>query len=285
MRRMYFFAGVIGGLVAFGATKAANAQTVFANFEDGTTDGFGTLTNSGYSATPFSGDSQAVITPGSGGDTTKVLDLTAAGYNGGGGSGTDLGYDFTTSTDSLNAGLPNVMFVATSGGHSVTVSVTPEVAAFLSNDVLSFNWETASNSSTGGYSQIYQTTFTSYINGTYNQYTGVGGYGTIGGNSGSSTDSEGDTISGTVGQNPPFSSQLNTVSINYDAFKAQLLANIVASDSAPVSIGFGITTNNGGGAPADFYFDNFTLSAVPEPASLSLLGLGGLGLLARRRKA
>jgi len=41
--------------------------------------------------------------------------------------------------------------------------------------------------------------------------------------------------------------------------------------------------NNGGGEP--FGFDDITISAIPEPGSLALLGLGGLCLLGRRRKA
>lgn len=32
-------------------------------------------------------------------------------------------------------------------------------------------------------------------------------------------------------------------------------------------------------------FDNLEVTVVPEPTSIALLGLGGLGLLARRRRA
>ncbi len=47
--------------------------------------------------------------------------------------------------------------------------------------------------------------------------------------------------------------------------------------------GFGAGTPNGTGSGTAVYVDNFVLDIVPEPASLSLLGLGGLCVLRRRR--
>ena len=49
----------------------------------------------------------------------------------------------------------------------------------------------------------------------------------------------------------------------------------------------GFSDNRGGGSNLmGHYVDNFVLSgtAIPEPASLGLLGLAGVGLLARRRR-
>ncbi|MFK7911041.1 MAG: PEP-CTERM sorting domain-containing protein [Akkermansiaceae bacterium] len=42
--------------------------------------------------------------------------------------------------------------------------------------------------------------------------------------------------------------------------------------------------NETSGSGNDVLFDNFTVTAVPEPSSAALLGLGGLALILRRRK-
>lgn len=48
----------------------------------------------------------------------------------------------------------------------------------------------------------------------------------------------------------------------------------------------GLIMNGDGGAGTTVYFDNITITAVPEPASLSLLGLGAAAVwMSRRRSA
>ncbi len=59
------------------------------------------------------------------------------------------------------------------------------------------------------------------------------------------------------------------------------LLNPGSPDPTPPPIGIFKNANNLGIDQIDFYV---VASPVPEPASLSVLALGGLGLLARRRK-
>ena len=240
-------AALVAAVATFGSSAHAAITTV-ANFEDGTTDGFGTATNSGITKNTFSSPTSATITlPTTGGDTTHVLDLTASGFNGGLSSGATLGFDFAAN------GL---------------------TSTFLADDILTFNWEVPPSSATAGYSQLYNIILNAP----------GGGFTTVGGSGG--TTSPLATTTGTVNQGlfAGFASPVNTVSINYDNYKAAILANT----TTPGYIQFEIQTNNGGGAPADIYFDNFTLStsaAVPEPTTAAALGATAVGgLLARRRR-
>ena len=232
---------LLTGAAALGSIcwcAGAGAQVTFANFEDGTFDGFGTATNSGITANSFSSPTSAVVDTGPSTDPTKVLDLTASGFNGGLSSGADLGYDF-----------------AANGFTS----------QFLANDIITFDWIVPPSSTTGGYSQLYNI----ILNGA------GAGYDVVGGSSGATSSLA--TVTGPVNQYPSFSGQVNQVSINYDAFKAALSAS-------PGYIQLEIQTNNGGGAPADILFDNFTLSQVPEPATLGIVSIASLGLLRRRHR-
>jgi hypothetical protein len=67
----------------------------------------------------------------------------------------------------------------------------------------------------------------------------------------------------------------STLTVDYSAYRA---AN-ASSSWGQIIIGF----NTGGGAPPDFYLDNAKLTGTPEPATMGLLGLGGLALIRRKR--
>ena len=62
-----------------------------------------------------------------------------------------------------------------------------------------------------------------------------------------------------------------------------LVPVVFDADQVPSAIGQPITIAIRGYTGGSATFDNVTLDAVPEPAALSLLGLGALGLLRRRR--
>jgi hypothetical protein len=129
------------------------------------------------------------------------------------------------------------------------------LSQFLANDVLSFTMTAPASSTGSGYWQIYSLAFN------------APGYGYQ--NLGSSP---------FFNQYPPYNGTPNTISVNYDAVKAAMSSN-------PGYVQFIITTNQGSGAPADFDFDNFTLSSVPEPATAGLALSTAVPLLLRRRRA
>src|SRR4051794_10275723 len=117
-------------LTGLGAA-AAHAAVSFGDFETGTVEGFGALTNSGVQpwATPVTG--QAITAPAGSGSLSgsHVLELTGnPSFNFGQGPGGALGFDF------LGANLRQ---------------------AFLDNNQLEFDWHPTPNGSPSGFSQLY----------------------------------------------------------------------------------------------------------------------------------
>ena len=130
-------------------------------------------------------------------------------------------------------------------------------SAFLANDAITFDLTSPpAGASTAGYWQLYQVFLNAPGGGFtqigaapyYNQYYYSG-----------------------------FAGSTAHITINYDAYKATMSAN-------PGYVQMIFALNNGGGAPNNFFFDNFQLITVPEPASFSILGLSAAALLSRRRR-
>lgn len=145
--------------------------------------------------------------------------------------------------------------------------------AFLNGNYLNFTFavpDAASVGSTAGYSQIFSLTINAPGYGYNNQpWANATATGDTGNNqSGMPNFYFWDTA--------PARSQ--TVTLDYTS----ILPAIVSGGYSYLEII--LTGNTGGGAPSFYYMNNATISAVPEPTSLALFGLGALGLLAVRRR-
>ena len=127
-------------------------------------------------------------------------------------------------------------------------------AAFMANDTFSIDMSVAANDGTitEGYTQIYELA----MNAAGPDWTPV---------------ATGNPIN--FYWWPGSSERTETLEVDYTAFRDA----ITGTDY--IEIIFAL--NTGGGAPPEMYFDNAKLT--PEPATICLLGLGGIALIRRRK--
>jgi len=171
-------------------------------------------------------------------------------------------------------------------GWSQTLSLKLEyspgdMAAFFNNTQLSFTFSVPASTSTSGYSQIYNMALNAQGYGfTDLSWSGGTGY------SWSTTDVIGTDNNSSSGMPNyyygPADLRSQRVTLNYGG----LLPTLIADGNGPTSgyIEFIFSTNPGGGAPSNMFFNDVELSTVPEPCTLALIGLGAAGLLAVRRR-
>ena len=140
---------ILIAVAMMGIAGAANAATTFGDFQDGTTQNFGALTNSSGVQPWSSPVSGTVVTASGPGSVTGslVLELTGTpAFNYGQSGGGALGFDIK--------------------GNNFD-------SAFYANNTIEFDWVPLPNGGSGGFHQLYNIILNSQNGG----FTNIGGYG------------------------------------------------------------------------------------------------------------
>lgn len=230
-------------VVGFGLAQASQADTVIGAFAGGVAEaGWGRFQNG---VQPLDASVFTVTdldTSGDGG----ALETNIAGFS------DSFGYSFSTAGTS---------------------------ADFFANDKLVFDLiyrGTATDAIDGGFSQLFQVLFQSNFNSFALQAITVNAD-----NVALSQFGNGGTAVGWGAGDPGSVQTVLNVTIDYSAFRDNLVLNGFGPGNLPSTLQFWMSTNDSNRRFKAI--DNVRLT--PEPASAALLGLGGLMMSARRRKA
>lgn len=167
-------------------------------------------------------------------------------------------YSFSTTTG-VTLGSESLEVTQAGYNQGLAISLSPaQIADFLNDSELSFDL-TYPIQTGSGYSQIYEIALN------------APGYGF-----------HALTADPVPGTSADVGNTTSTQTINFVVSYSSALASITAN---PGYVQFIFSSNNGNGAPDNFYLDNVQLVQTPEPTTLALAGLGGLAsLVALRRK-
>jgi len=140
---------------------------------------------------------------------------------------------------------------------------------FLANSKLEFDWLAVPNGSSSGFAELFNIILNSQ----------GGGFVNVGGQSQGTPNAQQFYFTG-------YNGNVRHVVVDYTNYKNTVLASGFPNGGSFLQ--FGIQPNAGGFqagiTTADFQFDNFQLTGVPEPASLAVMALASVGLLGRRRR-